>query len=372
MQYYENGIPINVEYLPGGGARKVTGYGGGSTVASISGSAGTSGQGPYGRVPTVPDPAYAAAAAYAANLAQMDKIKAIMQAIDQQSAISAQMPLLLNLPNYQGAMGQAMANVTQMQAGEIPGDVWGQMQQRSAERGIGIGSPLSPATNTALLRATYDTSTRLQQAGTENLIALMNAVPKGRQFDPSSILVSPSDVWQAQWLANQAAAAPDPTAAAMAELAALRESLGLGRSYGAPGGYTAPSYPTPSPTRSADTGRTSSADIWAQTPLWARGGYYVDPAGAVDRWKASQPKYYNPASALYAPLLSGYETAGTGGVAIGLGGNTWDQYGDLWYNPNTGESSYGMPPTDTGWSYQAPGGTSLTWSGQDWSDLFGD
>jgi hypothetical protein len=294
----------------------------------------------------------------------MDRIKAIMAMINEQSSQSAINNMAMNLPGYMGAMGQAMGNVKQMQAGQIPADVWTMLQQAGAERGIAMGSPLSPASNTALLRAVYDTSTGLQQAGTNNLVSLMNAVPRGTQFDPSSLLISPRDIWEAQWLANQAAAAPNPSAAAAAELAALRESLGLGR--GAAGGspsYTVPRYETPTRT---STGAGSTADTWAQTPLWSRGNYY-DDSGAFARWKASQPTYYNPAPGQVSP----YTYIGTpGGPATEAGAGRWEQYGDLYYNPATGESSYGSPPTDRPWSYQTPEGTSLTWSGQDWGDLF--
>ena len=348
--------------LPG-----LTGYsasGAPGTVASLAGAGTQAGKGPYGEVPTVPSPAATATAAYQANLAQMDRIKAIMEAINQQSAQSAQYPLLLNLPGYGAAMGQAMGNVQQMQAGQIPADVWTQLQQSGAQRGIAMGSPLSPAANTALMRAVYDTSTRLQQAGTNNLMNLMNAVPRGTQFDPSALLLNPNDIWAAQWLANQAAAAPDPTEAAMAELAALREALGLGAMRNQT--YSVPRYDQPIPTTRTDTGRASAADIWAQTPLWARGGPAYGPSTAYERWRADQPRYYNPETP-----VSPYSFIGTpGGAAQQTGYGQWEQYGDLWYNPDTGESSYGTPPTDQPWSYQTPEGSSLTWSGQDWSDLF--
>lgn len=208
----------------------------GNTGSGTLGAGGTqSGAGPYGAVPTAPSPQATQSAALAGNLGQLDKIKQLMAALDEQSARNAQYSMTLNLPNYGAALGQAMGNVQSGLSGQLPGDVITLLQQQAAERGIGGGFPGSANVGAAYLRALGLTSLDLQQKARENLTSLMGAVPRGTSVNPADLLVQPTQQQEWQYLANQLRAAPNPAEAAAANLANLQAGMGAGQSAGGGG-----------------------------------------------------------------------------------------------------------------------------------------
>ena len=323
------------------------GYGG--MVASLPGGQTQSGAGAYGTVPTMPNPATTQASALAANLSQMDQIKSIMAQINQQSAQSAMLPMTLNLPGYQGAMGQAMGNVQQNLAGQVPGDVWTQMQQGAAERGIGMGSPTSPNANAAMLRALGLTSLGLQQTGQQNLTNLMGAVPRGTLYDPSQMLVTPAQQQEAQYMSNVLAAAPNPAQAAAAEEAAIQRGIQAGQGAG---GTRAAAMPTTVSFPSAG-GTKPYTPAYTDIPQNAYAGSYTTPIAGdpYARWQQTQPTFAGPTVA----------------------SSTWETPADTYYNPVTNQSSYnyGIPDywgtQGTSWGNQpVSSGQMLISPKQDW------
>lgn len=256
----------------------------------LKGSGGMSGRGAYGVVPTVPSPQATQAAAATGNINALADLGNLASLFSGATSAAAQVPYTANLPGYTANLQQAAANTGSLLQGQVPSDVWYQLQQKAAERGTAIGSPGSPNANAALLRALGLTSLQEQQTGLQNLTTLMGAIPKGQQLDLSSMMVTPMQQQEWQWLAEQASAAPDPYQAAMAELAALNAGMSRG------GGAAAARTPT------TTTPTTPTAGV----------GTRVSP--------------YAPADTLYGSEFT----------------------------------------------YTAPGGSSLVWTGQDWGDLFGE
>lgn len=309
----------------------------GSTVASLTGAGTQAGSGPYGAVPGVPSPGASQAAALGSDVSQMDQIRAIMEGINQQSAQSAMYPLTLNLPGYAGAMGQAMGNVQQYLAGQVPADVINLLQQQAAERGIATGLPGSQNANAAYLRALGLTSLGLQQTGEQQLTNLMGAVPRGTLMDPASLLITPEQQQGWQWMANQMAAAPSPQEAAMANLAALQGGMRRGTVPG-PTSVSFPGGGAPTPSGySAPAPRTYSGTM----------GPAYDPTGMYDRWRTTQPVVYGNMTG--AP--AGSETSLYPASQYGL--PTWAETASM----TSGQPyTWGNQPVSSGQMYMTPTG----------------
>lgn len=192
---------------------------------------------PYGGIPQVPSPIATAQGAISGNIANLPSIFDLAKQLNAFSNSQAVLPYLGNLPGYTGMLGQASRNATSLLQGKVPMDVWQQMAQRGAERGVGMGSPSSPNANSALMQALGLTSLGLQQQGLGNFQTLMGLTPVGQQFNPATMLVSPEQMQSAQAAANLYKAAPVPADKAAADLNAALAGLGAGRSSVAPSGY---------------------------------------------------------------------------------------------------------------------------------------
>lgn len=152
--------------------------------------------------------------------------------INQFMTGQAQAPYLANLPQYAQLTAQASGNILSNLKGEIPADVLAQMQQQAAERGVASGSPGSPNTNAAYLKAIGLTSLGLQQQGEASLTGAVNRTPVPQLFNPASLYV--------------------PERLGAQELAAAKAGMGAGRggggiTYLGGGGGPAPQAPNPSP-----------------------------------------------------------------------------------------------------------------------------
>lgn len=246
----------------------------GYSSPTVTGGSGTlsgstqPGQGPYGGVPKAPSPGATQAAALSENLSRMDQIKSIMDEINRKSAQDVTAAIRMNLPGYEGAMGQAMGDIQSGLRGQLPPDVISLIQQQAAERGVAAGIPGSQNVDAAYLRALGLTSLGQMSQAQGQLTNLMGAIPRAPLMDPSSLLVTPAQQQEWQYLANMLAAAPDPTQAALTNLANV--SGGMGQA------YRGPSYGG-----SLHLGATSGGgggygpDIW-HTP--ATGGKEAGPA----------------------------------------------------------------------------------------------
>lgn len=271
-----------------------------------------------------------------------------MEAINRQNVESQRAALEYQIPGYLGQMGQAMGNIGQGQLGQVPGDVWSAIQRGGAERGIGMGSPTSPNANAAMLAVLGKTSIGEQQRAMENFRNIMTAVPQLQPWNPSSLLITPEQVYNAQYLANVLRASPNPTEAAMAELGAVQS--GARSMMGTP--YSGPMTSVPAP--------TALPERTYQAPSASQGWFGAD--------RPQQPGTYQPLNWMGTTQQQTQPVIDSRGDEwVNMGGNEWT-------NLSTGDISFGMPSTNVGWTYQQPGTqTSLTWTPDDfYGDLFGD
>jgi len=200
-------------------------------ATTLTGATPTSGSGAYGAVPAVADPTSTALQAILGNLGNMGSIYNLSQGMGAASGAGAMANASQGLPGLAGYLSSAGGAVSDQIAGKIPQQDMAQFQQRAAEFGVGGG-----ASNATLLRALGLTSMGQTQAGLNNLGGLISETPKGPAYDPSTMQVTPAAQQSAQQFANTMAAAPNPTAAAAANLAA--QLAGLRSGGGSAGGGT--------------------------------------------------------------------------------------------------------------------------------------
>jgi hypothetical protein len=209
----------------------------GQNIGVLPGQGNQSGAGTYGKVPFVPSPIYTQGQAVSGNLGNLGNLYGLTGSLNTEIAQQAALPFQLNLPNYGAMTGQSSKNILSELQGQVPQDVANQLSQMAAERGISTGSIGSPNANSALMRSLGLTSLGLQQQGEQNLSGAVARTPTGQQFNPQNFLVSPSQMQEAQYLANLYAAAPTPGAGDKANLNALLKGLGgLGGAGGVRGG----------------------------------------------------------------------------------------------------------------------------------------
>jgi hypothetical protein len=176
----------------------------------------------YGSIPQIPLPSETAGGAISGNLGNLGAIYKLAQEVGSASGAGQAAQYGALLPGLAGYLGQAGGNVASELAGQLPADVINQIQQAGAERGIGTGAPGSPNANAAMLKALGLTSLGLEQQGQSDLSRLIGEVPVGPAFNPASMLVTPEQQQEAAAANALYRAAPDPYAAAMANLAAAQ------------------------------------------------------------------------------------------------------------------------------------------------------
>jgi hypothetical protein len=307
-------------------------------------------------------------------MSNLGSLYGLTGSLNTEAANQAVLPLNLNLPNYQGMVGQSSQNITSALQGQVPQDVSNQIAQMAAERGVSTGSIGSPNANSALLRSLGLTSLGLQQQGEQNLTGAIARTPTGTQFQPQSFLTTPSQQAEMQYLSNLYSAAPTPGAGDQANLQNLLKGLG---GLGGPGGVRGgggggntdalgfPNYVPPPP------GGGTGGGI---------GGMLGMPGGAQSGQPLSPGIPYNPGTA--ATGASPWET----GVGMGQGGyQPWNNdmmgnVGDLF--AGAGYNAAGQQPT--GWQAGMPyspgvgdqsdmygGYAGPSWSGDMFSDMGG-
>lgn len=188
----------------------------------------TGGGDAYGTRPTVPAPSQTAGTAIGGNIGNLGGIYGLGRGLNTFQAQQAAGQYQQNLPGYQGLINQSSGNIQSMLAGQVPTDVVNNIIQGAAERGIMTGSPGSPNSNTALLRALGLTSLGMQQTGEQELTGAIQRTPTGGLFNTSSMLVSPEQEQAAQAAAQLYASGPNPASAAAASLNTARSGLGAG------------------------------------------------------------------------------------------------------------------------------------------------
>lgn len=223
-----------------------------------------SGAGAYGQVPGPTQPASTAP-----------------QVVPQ--AIQAGQSVYNQLPNYNADLSQIGSNITSETAGQIPADVAAQLAQQGAERGTAIGSPGSPNANAALMRSLGLTSLNLTQQGQQNFQNILPSLPGANIASNPGFYLTPGQQYEAGLQNSVFAAAPDPGAAAAANLAAAQGGFRAGA------GSVGHGLPAPTTTPAS----TGSPDDFPNSPVYSGpGGYSVVGGQQVDDSVAAlQQKY---------------------------------------------------------------------------------
>lgn len=200
-----------------------------ATPGNIQGAQPQGGQGPYGANPQVPSLGASQGTAISSNMGNLSNLYNLGTSLNTNIAQQAALPYQLNLPNYGAMTGASSQNILSLLRGQVPQDVANQIAQMGAERGVATGSIGSPNSEAALLRSLGLTSLGLQGQGEQELTGAVARTPTGQQFNPQSFLTTPQQQQEAQYAANVLASAPDPTAAANAQLATSLFGMQLGR-----------------------------------------------------------------------------------------------------------------------------------------------
>lgn len=245
-------------------------------ASNLTGANAMAGHGAYGLVPQIPNPVSTAMGSIAGNQTNLGALTTLGTGTTQLNANLGAMPYNMNLPGYQGLLGQSSQNILSNLKGVIDPSTWEQLQQKMAERGTSVGiTPNSPNFDTALMRALGENITATEALGQQQFNAAIGRTPTGQPFNVAGQQLNPADLQAAQYAANVNAAAPDPTMSAQANLDALLRAIEAGRQattgMGAPGlprmpqlpqipqiplsmgsgggggGYSQPTYPAASP-----------------------------------------------------------------------------------------------------------------------------
>lgn len=181
----------------------------------------------YGGVPMAPNPTATQGQALAGDIGNLGRIYGIAGGLNQLNEGTLTGNLSKNIPGFETLLGQEAGATGSELAGNLPQDVITQLQQQAAERGIMTGSPGSPNSNAAYLRALGLDSLQLQQQGFGNLGQMISQTPQAPLFDPSSLLVTPQQQQEAQLASNIYASAPNPQAAGQHAEALAQGTSGL-------------------------------------------------------------------------------------------------------------------------------------------------
>lgn len=267
----------------------------------------------HGGKPAVPDPAAVLGNVIGANVGMMPDIKGL----GRKASNYFWNQTVGRVPGYEDMAAQSAKNIGSFLRGEVPEDVLYQIGQGAAERGISRGGGFS---NADYLRSLGLTSLGLMGEGEKGLTGALQRAESVPLFDISKYMLSPQDVFNAQFQANVIGAAPDPAAAAAAALAAANKgaattpgrvggmpSLGSGRTpTEAPGfdwnawslGQTAPS-----------TSTTSSWNPWGPGG-WTGGAgvpsYVPEDTSWMDEWFGSPDTGSEDVGEYYPESAFGY------------------------------------------------------------------
>jgi hypothetical protein len=131
-------------------------------------------------------------------------------------------------------------NIQNDLSGIVSPDVWNQIEQAGAERGVATGSPGGPGANAAILAALGRTSMGLEAQGQQELTGAVNRTPTGPAVNSAEFAVTPDQMQQASYAQSLFNAAPNPAQARAADQAALLAQIGAGRGAagGGGGGFT--------------------------------------------------------------------------------------------------------------------------------------
>lgn len=233
-----------------------------------------------------------------------------------------------NLPNYANMVGKRTENIGQQLRGQLPQDVINQIGQQAAERGIAGGSPGSPNSNAAYLRALGLNSLQMQQQGNQNLSTAIGDTPVSPLFNPASMIVP--NYFGQQELNNAQAG--------------QRQNQNRGG-----GGVTSTSFPA------LNLGRSINRDAGYGSPIVGS-----NPMGTLPDRALSPDQWWNQ----------------YGGRNLSSNAN----FGQSTYNPFAeedayfagGQTGYGAQQPDTGGGYDYSGNSGFGWNGGGGGDYMTD
>jgi hypothetical protein len=125
------------------------------------------------------------------NLGSGENLSSLSEMINAMTRTGQSAALGARIPGGTALEEQSSANIRSELGGELPADVLANLRQQAAERGVAIGSPASPNSNAAYLRAIGLTSLDLQNQGQQHLTAAEGRNPAAPIFDPTSQLITP-------------------------------------------------------------------------------------------------------------------------------------------------------------------------------------
>ena len=137
------------------------------------------------------NPYGSASQAQAFNLAGGENLSALSDTINAITRNAQTQANQARIPGAANLEAQSSANIGSELEGQLPADVVRQLSQQAAERGVAIGSPASPNSRAALLRALGLTSLDLTGRGQAELSAAYGRNPAAPIFDPSTQLITP-------------------------------------------------------------------------------------------------------------------------------------------------------------------------------------
>lgn len=199
----------------------------------------------YGGIPATADPSQSAAAAITGSQANMPALQEMASGINQFNLGEQLGQYETALPGYGNMVGQSAGNIGSRLRGELPGDVVSQMTQQAAERGVSMGVPGSPFSNSELIKSLGLTSLGLQTQAENELTQAIGRTPVVPLFNTSSFLTSPQAQQEAQQQANFMAAAPVPAKAQQTALDIAKAGIQAGSNSVPQNQFQMPSYQTP-------------------------------------------------------------------------------------------------------------------------------
>lgn len=189
----------------------------------------------YGGLPQVPAPGATAGTAIGSNIGNLGSLYHLAGGVNQFQENALLGNLSAGLPQYGALTAASSGNIMSNLKGQLPPDVINLIAQQAAERGIATGSPGSPNSDAAYLRALGLTSLDLQQKGESELTGAIGRTPVAQPFDLSRMMITPEQEQEAAMAANLYGAAPVPSRAATAGIGAFSSGLGAGMGAVGPG-----------------------------------------------------------------------------------------------------------------------------------------
>lgn len=267
-----------------------------TAAATVTSPSGTPQVGPaprdyseeWGGVPNTPSVSGTQAEAIQANLANFGSLIDLAAQINAFNLAQQRKQYEASFPNYAQTEGQIAANIAAGTRGELSEGTLRNLSQAAAQRGVLTGQPGGQAgptrVNMDYLRTLGLTTEQLQQNAINQLAAYNATSPRTALYNPATMMVSPTDMYNAALQQAVWNAAPVPAANQAAALEAAKAGAAAGF-----GAARAPAYPVGYQT----PGTTSS--------LIDTFNRYAPTAGYAPIQQQTSPGYVNAAPAAYYP-----------------------------------------------------------------------